>query len=170
MLGFSPFSSLPFSTIPTTGGGVAYSLSCANGSYAVNGQSATLTYSSGRINYTLSCAKGTYLVNGQSAILDYSNAGTGWGTKGGIGKKKKEHIAQSKRSEIKEYLATIFAEPVVEEEMLEALQPYAKEEVTPNAIDYDLLLNSVEMVQNIIARAQAIQQEHEDEEALLMLI
>jgi len=93
-----------------------------------------------------------------------------WGQTGGVGKKKKGHIAQSKRSEIKEYLAAIFAEPVVEEEMLEALQPYAKEEVTPNAIDYDLLLNSVEMVQNIIARAQAIQQEHEDEELLLMLI
>ena len=93
-----------------------------------------------------------------------------WGKTGGIGKKKKEHIPQSKRSEIKEYLATIFAEPVVEEEILEALQPYVAEEVTPSAIDYKLLLKDISTVQNIIARAQAIQQEHEDEEALLMLI
>ena len=93
-----------------------------------------------------------------------------WGRTGGIGKKKKEHIAQSKRSEIKEYLATIFAEPVVEEEIIEALQPYAEKEVIPSAIDYKALLKDISTVQNIIARAQAIQQEHEDEEILLMLI
>ena len=93
-----------------------------------------------------------------------------WGRTGGIGKKKKEHIPQSKRSEIKEYLATIFAEPVVEEEILEALQPYVAKEVTPSAIDYKLLLKDISTVQNIIARAQAIQQEYEDEEVLLMLI
>lgn len=93
-----------------------------------------------------------------------------WGRTGGVGKKKKEHIAQSKRSEIKEYLATIFAEPVVEEEIIEALQPYAEKEVTPSAIDYKSLLKDISTVQNIIARAQAIQQEHEDEEILLMLI
>lgn len=93
-----------------------------------------------------------------------------WGRTGGIGNKKKEHIPKSKRSEIKEYLATIFAEPVVEEEIIEALQPYVAEEVTPSAIDYKLLLKDISTVQNIIARAQAIQQEHEDEEALLMLI
>lgn len=248
MFGFSSFSELPFSTIPATASGVAYSLtcnngsytvtgqnatltyvgapqnyslSCANGSYAVNGQVATLTYSAGHTNYTLSCANGTYsvtgqsailtvakkllanngsytvtgqaatltytpgagkvnyvlscangsyFVNGQSAILNYSGAQTNvWGSKGGIGHKP-EKVKQSKRAEIQEHIKTIFAEPVVEEEILEALQPYVAEEVTPSAIDYKLLLKDISTVQNIIARAQAIQQEHEDEEVLLMLI
>ena len=91
-----------------------------------------------------------------------------WGRTGGI--KKHEEVKKSKRAEIQEHIQTIFAEPVVEEEILEALQPYVAEEVTPSAIDYKLLLKDISTVQNIIARAQAIQQEHEDEEALLMLI
>ena len=274
MLGFSSFSELPFSTLPDVSSGVAYSLTCnngsysvtgqaatltyvagahaysltcangsytvtgqnatltyvgapqnytltcANGSYAVTGQSATLTYSAGHTNYTLSCANGTYsvtgqsailsvakklianngsyavtgqaatltytpgsashayslscangayFVNGQSAILSYSGTTDIWGSRGGIGHKP-EKVKQSKRAEIQEHIQTIFAEPVVEEEILEALQPYVAEEVTPSAIDYKLLLKDISTVQNIIARAQAIQQEHEDEEALLMLI
>ena len=246
MFGFSSFSELPFSTIPATASGVAYSLtcnngsytvtgqnatltyvgapqnyslSCANGSYAVNGQVATLTYSAGHTNYTLSCANGTYsvtgqsailtvakkllanngsytvtgqaatltytpgsashayslscangsyFVNGQSAILNYSGANVNvWGSRGGVGPEK---VKKSKRAEIQEHIQTIFAEPVVEEEIIEALQPYAEKEVIPSAIDYKALLKDISTVQNIIARAQAIQQEHEDEEALLMLI
>ena len=224
MLGFSPFSDLPFSSIPVVavnysltcangsytvtgqnatltyvGAPQNYTLTCANGSYAVTGQSATLTYSAGHTNYTLTCANGAYsvtgqiatltytpgtsshayslicangnyFVNGQSAILDYSGANINvWGSKGGIGHKP-EKVKQSKRAEIQEHIQTIFAEPVVEEEILEALQHYVAEEVTPSAIDYKLLLKDISTVQNIIARAQAIQQEHEDEEALLMLI
>lgn len=70
MLGFSPFSSLPFSSLPPTN----YSLSCSAGSYTVTGQAATLTYSAGNVNYSLSCANGTYNVTGQSATLTYVGA------------------------------------------------------------------------------------------------
>jgi hypothetical protein len=167
MLGFSPFSDLPFSSLPVSA--VNYSLTCSNGSYALTGQASTLTYTPGAGShaYSLSCANGNYFVNGQSAILNYSSGGAVWGSRGGVGPEK---VKKSKRAEIQEHIQTIFAEPVVEEEILEALQPYVAEEVTPSAIDYKLLLKDISTVQNIIARAQAIQQEHEDEEALLMLI
>lgn len=94
-----------------------------------------------------------------------------WGARGGIGKKKKEHIRQSARAELKEYLASVFADPVAEE-----LKEEVKEYVKPSqgfsieSIDYGKLAKNVELVQSIIAKFKEIQQEQEDEALLLMLI
>jgi hypothetical protein len=94
-----------------------------------------------------------------------------WGSRGGLGKKKKEHIRQSARAELKEYLASVFAEPIAEE-----LKEEVKEYVKPSqgfsieSIDYGKLAKNVELVQSIIAKFQEIQQEQEDEALLLMLM
>ena len=53
------------------GGGTAYSLTCATGSYAVTGQAATFTYAS-NVNYALACAVGNYTVTGQAATFTYT--------------------------------------------------------------------------------------------------
>lgn len=72
MLGFYPISGAPISGL--SGGKVAYTLTCAAGSYAVTGQTATLTYTShGSIAYSLSCAAGSYSVTGQAATLHVSH-------------------------------------------------------------------------------------------------
>lgn len=94
-----------------------------------------------------------------------------WGSKGGIGKKKKEHLKLSARAELKEYLASIFAEPV-EAELKEEVAEYVKpsQGLSVNSIDYGKLAQNVELVQRIMGRINEIQQEHEDEALLLMLM
>ena len=94
-----------------------------------------------------------------------------WGSKGGIGKKKKEHIKLSARAELKEYLATVFAEPV-EAELKEEIAEYVKPSQgwSVNSIDFGKLAQNVELVQRIMAQMHAAQQEQEDEALLLMLI
>lgn len=94
-----------------------------------------------------------------------------WGEKGGLGKKKKEHFRLSARAELKEYLASVFAEPVAEdlkEEVKEYIKP--SQGLSVNAIDYGKLSQNVELVQRIMARINEIQQEQEDEALLLMLM
>ena len=94
-----------------------------------------------------------------------------WGQKGGIGKKKKEHIRQSARSELKEYLATVFDEPIAED-LKEEVKEYVKpsQGLSINSIDYGKLAQNVELVQRIMGRINEIQQEQEDEALLLMLM
>lgn len=94
-----------------------------------------------------------------------------WGSKGGIGKKKKEHVKLSGRAEIKEYLASVFADPVAEdlkEEIAEYVKP--SQGLSVNAIDYGKLAQNVELVQRIMQQIQEIQQEQEDEALLLTLM
>ena len=52
----------------TGSSGIAYTLSCANGSYALTGQSAVLKP---KYNYVLSCANGAYSIAGEDATLIY---------------------------------------------------------------------------------------------------
>ena len=95
-----------------------------------------------------------------------------WGKTGGIGKKHKlEEVKQSKRAEIKEYLATLFAEPVAEE-LKEEVKEYVKpsQGFSIHSIDYRKLAQNIELAQRIIQKAQEIQQEQEDEAILLMLM
>jgi hypothetical protein len=72
MLGFSPLSSTPISSLPVaTSGQVNYTLTCNAGAYTYSGQVATLTYTPGAttINYTLTCANGSYSYTGVAASL-----------------------------------------------------------------------------------------------------
>ena len=92
-----------------------------------------------------------------------------WGQKGGLGKKKKEHIRQSARAELKEYLATVFDDPIAEnlkEEVKEYVKP--SQGLSVNSIDYGKLAKDVELVQRIIDRFKEMQQEQEDEALILM--
>jgi len=94
-----------------------------------------------------------------------------WGSKGGIGKKKKEHLKLSGRAEIKEYLASVFADPVAQdlkEEVAEYVKP--SQGFSVNSIDYGKLAQNVELVQRIMAKINEIQNEQEDEALLLMLM
>ena len=94
-----------------------------------------------------------------------------WGSTGGLGKKKKEHHKISARAELKEYLATVFDEPIaaeIKEEVAEYVKP--SQGFSVNSIDYGKLTQNVELVQSIIAKFQEIQQEQEDEALLLMLM
>lgn len=94
-----------------------------------------------------------------------------WGARGGLGKKKKEHVKLSGRAEIKEYLASVFADPVAEdlkEEVAEYVKP--SQGLSVNSIDYGKLAQNVELVQRIMQQIQEIQQEQEDEALLLTLM
>jgi hypothetical protein len=94
-----------------------------------------------------------------------------WGSKGGLGKKKKEHVKLSGRAEIKEYLASVFADPVAEnlkEEVAEYVKP--SQGLSVNSIDYGKLAQNVELVQRIMQQIQEIQNEQEDEALLLTLM
>lgn len=94
-----------------------------------------------------------------------------WGSKGGIGKKKKENVKLSARAELKEYLASVFADPVAEdlkEEVAEYVKP--SQGLSVSSIDYGRLAQNVELVERIMAQIHAIQQEQEDESLLLMLM
>jgi hypothetical protein len=95
----------------------------------------------------------------------------GWGSKGGLGKKKKENVKLSARAELKEYLASVFADPVAEdlkEEVAEYVKP--SQGLSVNSIDYGKLAQNVELVQRIMQQIQEIQNEQEDEALLLMLM
>ena len=94
-----------------------------------------------------------------------------WGARGGLGKKKKEHIRQSARAELKEYLASVFAEPVAED-LKEEIKEYVKpsQGLSVESIDYGKLSKNIELVQRIIEQVKGIQQEQEDEALLLMLM
>lgn len=94
-----------------------------------------------------------------------------WGARGGLGKKKKEHIRQSARAELKEYLASVFAEPVAED-LKEEVKEYVKlsQGLSVESIDYGKLSKNIELVQRIIEQVKGIQQEQEDEALLLMLM
>jgi len=94
-----------------------------------------------------------------------------WGSKGGIGKKKKEHIKLSARAEMKEYLASVFADPVAQE-LKEEVAEYVKpsQGLSVNSIDYGKLAQNAELVSRIMDKIRGIQQEQEDEALLLMLM
>lgn len=94
-----------------------------------------------------------------------------WGSKGGIGKKRKEHIKKSARAEMQEHLETLFAEPVAQE-LKEEVKEYVKpsQGFSVHSIDYGKLARDLDLVQRIINKAQELQQEQEDEAILLMLM
>ena len=94
-----------------------------------------------------------------------------WGQKGGIGKKRKEHIKKSARAEMQEHLETLFAEPVAQE-LKEEVKEYVKpsQGLSIHSIDYGKLARDTELMQRIIAKINEIQQEQEDEAILLMLM
>ena len=100
------------------------------------------------------------------------NPGPVWGSKGGIGRKHKlKEIKKSTRAEIQEHLEHLFAEPVAQE-LKEEVKEYVKpsQGFSVHSIDYGKLARDIELVQRIIAKAQEIQQEQEDEAVLLMLM
>ena len=73
-----------------------------------------------------------------SAIKQYLSNVTPvvWGATGGLGKKKKEHVRQSARAELKKYLATVFDEPVaadLKEEVAEEVVAEVAAEATDAA-------------------------------------
>jgi nucleotidyltransferase/DNA polymerase involved in DNA repair len=94
-----------------------------------------------------------------------------WGSKGGLGRKKKEHIRKSARSEMQDHVKELFAEPVAAE-LKEQVAKYVKpsQGLSIHSIDYGKLAQDVELVQQIIGRFQEMQQEQEDEALLLMLM
>jgi hypothetical protein len=94
-----------------------------------------------------------------------------WGQKGGIGKKHKDHVKKSQRAELKEYLATVFDEPIaadLKEEVKEYVKP--SKGLSVNSIDYGKLSQNVELVSRIMGKIKEIQDEQEDEALLLMLM
>lgn len=94
-----------------------------------------------------------------------------WGSKGGIGKKRKEHIKKSARAEMQEHIEQLFAEPVAAE-LKEEVAQYVKpsQGLSVHSIDYGKLARDTALMQRIIAKIQEIQQEQEDEAILLMLM
>lgn len=92
-------------------------------------------------------------------------------TKGGI-KKRKEEIKKSKRAEMQEHIKTLFEVPEIAEDIKEDLQGYVKpsQGLSPYSLDYGKLAQDLEIVQRIIAKANEIRQEQEDEAILLMLM
>lgn len=94
-----------------------------------------------------------------------------WGSKGGLGKKKKESIKKSQRAEMQEHLEQLFADPVAEE-LKEEIKEYVKpsQGLSIHSIDYGKLARDLELVQRIIQKTREIQQEQEDEALLLMLL
>ena len=110
-------------------------------------------------------------LNALIQVVTPTPPGPTWGSKGGIGKKKKEHIKQSARAELKEYLATVFDEPVAQE-FKEEVKEYVKpsQGMSVHSIDYGKLARDIELVQRIMQKAQEIRDEQEDEAVLLMLM
>ena len=98
-------------------------------------------------------------------------APSAWGSKGGLGKKKKEHIRKSARAEMQDHVKELFAEPVAED-LKEEVAKYVKpsQGLSIHSIDYGKLAQDAELVQRIISRFKEIQQEQEDEALLLMLV
>jgi hypothetical protein len=94
-----------------------------------------------------------------------------WGSKGGIGKKKKEHIRKSARAEMQDHVKELFAEPVAAE-LKEEVAKYVKpsQGLSIHSIDYGKLAQDAELVHRIIGRFKEMQQEQEDEALLLMLM
>jgi nucleotidyltransferase/DNA polymerase involved in DNA repair len=94
-----------------------------------------------------------------------------WGSKGGLGKKKKEHIRKSARAEMQDHVKELFAEPVAAE-LKEEVAKYVKpsQGLSIHSIDYGKLAQDAELVQRIIGRFKEMQQEQEDEALLLMLM
>lgn len=94
-----------------------------------------------------------------------------WGKTGGIGKKKKENIRKSARSEMQDHVKELFAEPVAAE-LKEEVAKYVKpsQGLSIHSIDYGKLAQDVELVQRIVNRFREMQQEQEDEALLLMLV
>lgn len=94
-----------------------------------------------------------------------------WGSRGGLGKKKKEHLKQSARAEMQSHIKELFAEPV-EKELQEEVAKYVKpsQGLSIHSIDYGKLAQNVDLVQRIVDRFREMQQEQEDETLLLMLM
>jgi len=92
-----------------------------------------------------------------------------FGSKGGY-KKERTHNRSFKQT-VKESLHALLDEPKVVEEIKELVQPYSNSKyLTTSSIDFKLLSRNVEAAQRIINLAQEMQQEREDEEAILLLI
>jgi hypothetical protein len=93
-----------------------------------------------------------------------------WGRTGGIG--KKHELKKSKRAEIQDAVRLVIDGPEIEEEMIEALQPYVKaqQSFSPFSIDYKRLANDMAVVQRLLFIANEMRQEQEDEELLLMML
>ena len=104
-------------------------------------------------------------------VVNPNPPGPVWGSKGGIGKKRKEHIKKSARAEMQEHIEALFAEPVAQE-LKEEVKEYVKpsQGFSVHSIDYGKLARDIELVQRIIQKAQELQQEQEDEAVLLMLM
>jgi hypothetical protein len=94
-----------------------------------------------------------------------------WGSKGGLVRKKKEHIRKSARAEMQDHVKELFAEPVaadLQEEVAKYVKP--SQGLSIHSIDYGKLAQDTELVQRIIGRFKEMQQEQEDEALLLMLV
>ena len=90
-------------------------------------------------------------------------------TRGGLKKERKHN--RTFRQTVKESLHALLDEPKIVEEIKELVQPYSNSKyLTISSIDFKLLSSNVEAAQRIINLAQEMQQEREDEEAILLLI
>lgn len=90
-------------------------------------------------------------------------------TRGGLKKERKHN--KTFRQTVKESLHALLDEPKIVEEIKELVQPYSNSKyLTTSSIDFKLLSRNVEAAQRIINLAQEMQQEREDEEAILLLI
>jgi hypothetical protein len=166
VFGFSPFAAVPFAYTPPTLN--AYSITAQNGTYALTGQTATITYAA---NYVITAQNGTYALTGKTATITYTASPfIVIDTHDGDYLKKKfaEDKARSKRKKseiIQAYERLVEGKPDVAEQIA---APYIK---PPNNkrhepfINYDKLLADVE-------RAEQLWQAYidmDDEEVLMLL-
>ena len=75
------------------------------------------------------------------------------------------------RQTVKESLQELLDDPVAVEQVKEIVQPYSNsKQLTASSIDFKLLTRNVETAQRIIALAQEMQQERDDEIAIMLLM
>ena len=156
---------------------VVHSLTCASGAYAYAGNAATLTYVPGAatVNYTLTCAAGAYAYQGNDATFVKTGAATGHiggdDAPGGWKKAKKRKT----KDEYAE--ATISRKQAVIDAYNGLLEPETPETV---AIEAKTVVQSEELVELDLVKVQKLlamwqqeldrREEQDDEESLLMLL
>lgn len=177
MLGFSPLSTQPISSIGgTSGGAVSYSLNCEAGTYSITGQDAALVYTShAAIAYSLTCDEGNYTISGQDIELTYHSGQQVAVYGGGGGGVKSHKVKRSTIEETEKAVAEAFdkvlgieVSPIIVEEVRKEVEREFKQIPLE---DYDIAMAQVQsLIENVQKRIKAMEDELDDEEALLMLI
>ena len=87
----------------------------------------------------------------------------------GAGNYKKHNKAFTQS--VKESLHELLDEPVIVEQIREAIEPYSKtKDISFSSINFRELSRNVEVAERIINMAMEMQREREDEEAILLLM